>query len=192
MNSSTDDAVDFVLDLIRADGWRLSVLARVHDLGLPDCWVGAGFVRNLVWDRLQGHARATPPADIDVLYFDAADPRPEAEQAIERALRRAAPELPWEVRNQARMHLRNGDPAYRDTTDALRHWLETATAVAVRLDAEDRLHLAAPHGLDDLLALRLRPTPAGRRRPEQYRGRVAAKDWQGLWPKLELVMPEED
>jgi hypothetical protein len=192
MNSSADGAADFALDLIRADRWRLSVLARVRDLGLQDCWVGAGFVRNLVWDRLQGHQAPTPTADIDVLYFDAADPRPEAEQAIEKRLRQSAPDLPWEVRNQARMHQRNGDPPYRDTSDALRHWLETATAVAVRLDRENRLHHIAPHGLDDLLALRLCPTPAGRRRPEQYRDRVAAKDWQGLWPKLELVMPDED
>ena len=92
----------------------------------------------------------------------------------------------WQVRNQARMHLRNGDPPYRDTADALRFWLETSTCVAVRLEADDRLTVFAPHGLDDLFGLALRPTPQGRRRLEAYRARLASKDWIGQWPALTI------
>src|SRR3546814_13371722 len=46
---------------------------------------------------------------------------------------------------------------YHDTAAAVAHWLETPTAVAVRLEEDDRLTLIAPHGVADLLAGRVRP-----------------------------------
>jgi hypothetical protein len=189
MQTSDGEAARFVLDLVAADGWRMVALVHVRALALPDCWVGAGFVRNLVWDRLHGHAQATALDDIDVLYFDPSNRRRRTERGHEASLGRAGPEYPWSIRNQARMHERNGDPPYRDTTHAMGFWLETATAVAVRLDYDDRLRLTAPHGLDDLLGLRLRPTAAGRRRSEQYLFRVAAKNWLAIWPRLVYEAP---
>lgn len=189
MHSSEGVARRFVLDLVAADDWRMTALRQVRALALPDCWIGAGFVRNLVWDKLHEFSEATPLDDIDVLYFDASDRRRRTERELEARLARAAPGYPWSVRNQARMHQRNGDPPYRDTNDAMRFWLETATVVAVRLDDADRLRLAAPHGLGDLLGLRLRPTAAGRRRSEQYLARVAAKNWLRVWPRLIYEAP---
>ena len=98
-----------VLGLIAADPWRLECLAAVRELGLADCWIGAGFVRSLVWDHLHGHDRRTAIDDVDVLYFDARDLSREAEAAIEQRLGAVMAGVPWSVKNQARMHLRNGD-----------------------------------------------------------------------------------
>ena len=161
----------------------LACLEAVAGLGLPDCWIGAGFVRAPVWDALHGYREPSPLADIDVVYFD-----PESgdahETPAEAALARALPR-PWSVTNQARMHLYNDDPPYRDTSEALANWLETATAVALRLDAAGRLALLAPHGLEDLFALRVRPTPRARAaKLEAYRERVKRKKWQERWPRL--------
>ena len=55
---------------------------------------------------------------------------PSRDRAIEAELRALAPGIDWSVKNQARMHLRNGDPPYSGATDAMRHWPETATAIA--------------------------------------------------------------
>jgi hypothetical protein len=47
----------------------------------------------------------------------------------------------------------------------------------------------APLGLDDLLSLRIAPTPHARsspRRLAEYRARLAAKPWRELWPELTL------
>ena len=93
---------------LAADHWRLACLEAAAALDLPDGWIGAGFLRSLVWDRLHGHSEATPLNDIDVLYFDPEDRSRAAEAALEARLRRSIPGLPWSVRNQARMHLRNG------------------------------------------------------------------------------------
>ncbi len=179
-----------LLRLIASDPWRMACLEAVAALGLPDCWIGAGFVRTPVWDRLHGYDAPTPLPDIDVIYFRPGD-GPDAEAAAEAALAARLPGEPWSVRNQARMHRRNGDTPYRDTADALTHWLETPTAVAVRLDPGAGLQLLAPLGLDDLFAMVIRPTPHARaRRLAAFRARLAAKDWRGRWPKCRVMLCE--
>ena len=172
--------------LILDDDRRREILATVARLGLPDCWVGAGFVRNPVWDRLHGFVEPTPLADIDVLYFDPSDRSRTAERRLEARLRHAMPGQPWSVRNQARMHRRNGDAPYRSTADALRFWAETPTAIAVTLVGR-RLSAIAPYGVADLVGLTVRPTPRFRRKMAIYRRRLAAKDWPARWTRLRVL-----
>jgi len=141
-------------------------------------------VRNAVWDHLHGYEEITPLADVDVLYFDRHNPEPAREFEIERMLHAKLPGRPWSVRNQARMHMRNGDSPYRSTEDALLFWLETATCVAVRLGDNDDIIVMAPHGLADLLDMRSAPTPRGREKLQQYKERMKQKDWPSIWPKV--------
>ncbi|HSG90868.1 MAG TPA: nucleotidyltransferase family protein, partial [Pseudomonadales bacterium] len=132
----------------------MAVLRAVRRLRLPDAAVGAGFVRSAVWDGAHGFEVPTPLDDVDVLYFDARNRSRSQEACIEKALSRRLPGVPFSVRNQARMHRRNGDAPYRGTADAMRFWLETATCVAVRLRRDGGLDVLAPCGLGDLLGLR--------------------------------------
>lgn len=91
----------------------------------------------------------------------------------------------WSVKNQARMHVKNGDAPYLSTTDAMRYWVETATAVAVRLGEKASFEIAAPLGLDDLFGLVIRP--AGRFATEKkkiYQDRFKSKNWMATWPLL--------
>ncbi len=45
-------------------------LEAVAALGLPDAWIGAGFIRNAVWDALCGLPfGSNPPGDVDVAWF---------------------------------------------------------------------------------------------------------------------------
>lgn len=162
----------------------MNVLRNGRRLKLPDWAIGAGFLRSLVWDHLCGLSDRTPVDDIDVVYFDAADITRVPEQAAESELKAHMPGENWSVRNMARMHVKNGDPPYRDTEDAVAHWLETPTAVCIRLEADDTLTLMAPHGVADLLAGRIRPTPSGLRRIADYRDRIAAKRWPQRWPLI--------
>lgn len=130
-------------------------------------------------------------ADVDVLFFDPVDASKEREAGIERRLRIVAPGIPWSVKNQARMHLRNGDKPYRDTLDAVAHWAETATAIAAR-SIRGRVEVKAPYGIDDLLDLTVRPTPAFGHKMNVYRERVMGKDWPARWPKLKMLMTWEE
>jgi hypothetical protein len=165
------------------------ILGLVEDLALPDGWIGAGFVRNAVWNVLHGRRPDPRLGDVDVVFFDPTDIRPERDTELESRLRRLDPDVVWSVKNQARMHLRNGDRPYRNTEDALAHWPETATAVAARL-LHERVEVIAPYGVDDLLDCIVRPTAAFRNKMHLYRERLAAKDWSSRWPGLR-VLPEE-
>ncbi|MFV3306558.1 nucleotidyltransferase family protein [Pseudomonas sp. NY15181] len=179
-----------ILALIAAQPERMRLLRGVRDHGPADACIGAGFVRNAVWDALHGHVEATPLADVDVLYFAEDCRQSEADEAWEHRLRAACPGVPWSVRNQARMHLRNGDAPYRDCADAMRHWPEVCTAVAVRLSG-DQLELLAPLGVDDLLNLRVRPTERFRSKPDIYHERQSAKNWLQRWPRLRIESARE-
>ncbi len=82
----------------------LEPLRTVAALGLPDAWIGAGFLRNAVWDALHGLPfDANPPGDVDVVWFDPARATPAEDAALEARLRATHPAVPWSVRNQARM-----------------------------------------------------------------------------------------
>lgn len=159
-------------------------LRAVRSLALSDWCIAAGFVRNRVWDHLHGISPSREPADIDVLYYDAADLSKERETEAEKRLGALLPGLPWQVRNQARMHVWKHLPQHRDTADAMVYWLETVTAVGVRLEADDSLTVIAPLGIDDLVNLCCRPTPFGRTKRDEYEARIAAKRWRELWPKV--------
>lgn len=173
--------------LIHADAERMRLLALVRALDLPDCWIGAGFVRNAVWDHLHGRAPRAPDGDIDIIWFDARRTGPATDPGIEHALRALDAAIDWSVKNQARMHAGNGDLPYASTEDAMRYWPETATAVAVRLGAAGLLEIAAPFGLDDLFAGIIRPTPGFVvRKRAVFDGRWQAKRWLVQWPRLRL------
>ena len=67
------------------------------------------------------------------------------------------------------------------------YWLETVTAVGVRLEADDSLtrHRAARHRRSSEPAL-----PAdgfGRTQRAEYDERIASKRWRELWPKVQFL-----
>jgi len=175
-----------IATLLEAAAGVRPLFETVARLDLPDGWIGAGLIRNAVWDALHGRDPVRGPADdVDVIYFDLLDTAGERDRVLESRLLALAPNIPWSVKNQARMHLRNGDRPYRDISDAIAHWPETATAIAARLH-QDRIEVVAPHGIEDLLDLTVRPTPAFRHKMEIYRQRLREKDWPSRWPHLKL------
>lgn len=174
-----------IVDFITHQPRMMALLDVVEALSLPDCWIGAGFVRNAVWDRLHGHD-IDVAGDVDVAWFDAANAVPARDAAIEMELRAAHPQVRWDVKNQARMHARNGDAPYRNTQAAITCWPETATAIAARKHA-GRLELIAPHGIDDLINLIVRPTPAFLHKADIVARRAREKGWRARWPRLRML-----
>ncbi|MGR3968507.1 nucleotidyltransferase family protein [Shewanella sp. 1180_01] len=174
--------------------------AKVHSM--PQWRLAAGFVRNLVWDRLHG-SELSPLNDIDLIYFCPLDISPERDLVIETYLNQLAPELPWSVKNQARMHVRNQDMAYTSCVDAMAYWPELETAIGVSYQAVDTesdtqtqtcvgmknnpasydIELVAPFGLNSLLALKLSANP--KRSLSVFEHRVANKGWLTRYPLLE-------
>jgi uncharacterized protein len=185
----TSRGADLIREWLRVADHRMEMFEAVADLGMPDAWIAAGAVRNAAWDRLHEYQTSTPLADVDVIWFDPIRTSRGVDRELEHQLARRVGGLTWSVKNQARMHRRNGDPPYRDCLDAMRAWPETATAIAARLGPGGAIELSAAFGFDDLLSLRLRPTPRFAA-SSAFRDRVESKRWLAMWPKLRLVGPE--
>jgi len=177
-----------VCTLIKNDPWMMQVLRTALSYNLPDWMIGAGFVRNKVWDALHGYQRAgVDTQDIDLVYYDTTQASKSAEQQHDAALRSLF-DAPWSCKNQARMHHKHGrDIPYKETIEGVAEWVETATSVAVRLEADDSFRIFAPHGIDDLVALTLRPTSAQVDR-SLFLGRIKTKRWIERWPKLSIAI----
>lgn len=161
----------------------METLQIVRSLKLNDCWIGAGFVRNKVWDEIHGKPR-TRLNDIDIIHFDRSRTEKAYDLEIENKLKHIDPGHHWSVKNQARMHIRNNSLPYANCEEAISFWPETATAIAVRLNSRNQLEYIAPHGLEDLFDLVVRPTPGFDL--TVYHDRMAKKQWSEKWEQLEI------
>ena len=166
------------------DAQRMRLLRIVGDLFLPDCWIGAGFVRSLVWDSLHGRDVSPINTDVDVVWFDPTRASAKLDREMEIRLRSLEPSVEWSVSNQSRMHEHNGDRPYSSIEDAIKHWPDTAGAVAVRLVGRE-IEIVAPYGLEDLFSLVAKPTPAFEgEKTSIFWARSREKRWLERWPRL--------
>ncbi|MFJ7953478.1 nucleotidyltransferase family protein [Lysinibacillus sp. NPDC096418] len=175
-----------LMDIIKKDNYILSILEAVGKLNLNDAWVSAGLIRNKVWDVL--HNCKTPINDIDVIYFDSTNTSWEAEKSLEQKLEALLPNQPWSVKNQARMHLKNGFPPYTSSYEGVAHFTEIPTAIAVRLQ-NNGLEVMAPYGLEDLFNKIVRPAPYFQKGNEFhliYCKRMQEKAWDKTWEGLSI------
>lgn len=170
--------------------WLYDTLRLVREFGPPLGYVGAGSIRNLVWNRCTGRDSAGAETDVDVVYFDPTESSDRSHQ-YQAILVERDQTLEFEVINQAFVHIwlrqvtGGARSAFNSLEEALRSWPETATAVAVRLDERDCLDVIAPFGLDDLFRLVVRPNPQCPS-PEAYKARVSQKAWASRWPELHI------
>jgi len=168
-----------------ADRYRMSALRSARELNLSDWCLAAGFVRNLVWDKTHHYHTATPLNDIDLIYFDIDDNDKKKDRDLESTLKQKS-DLPWSVKNQARMHLRNNDANYRSTEDAMSYWPEIETAIGARLNWNDEIEIIAPFGLEALFCKTV-TLNSKRQNSKFFMQRVNTKGWLTRWPELTLI-----
>jgi hypothetical protein len=180
-------------EIIQDTQWLWRALKAVQAID-PPCWcIGAGAIRNAVWDALHGWSTSSFLADIDVAYFDQTDLSMERDEQYRLALLKQEADLPWDVTNQAGVHLwfatvfGHAVQPLESIEEAVRSWPETATSVGVRLDRDDQLRIIAPVGLDDLFGMVVRRNPR-RVSPEVYRKRIETKKYLERWPKATIVV----
>ena len=196
MTTEAGQSEDRLRGMIRSSAWMMRVLATVRDTELPDAWVGAGAIRDLVWGQLYGSGFDPGDVrDVDVVFFDPDDLSRAGDEAATGRLHGAWPQVPWEARNQAAVHTWyavkfGGDPVrpLRSIAEAVATWPETATAVATRLDPAHEVELCAPLGLADLLAGVWRRNP--RRVSLQVSlARFARHQPARRWPGVTVIPP---
>ena len=174
--------------LVESDEWMMQVLRAAEKLNLPDWWIGAGFFRNKIWNALENNSEHSV-SDVDLVYFNPGDVNPETDWLYDKNMKDIFPNADWEIRNQARMHLKNNFEPFTSTADGISHWVETATCTAVKLEG-GKLKFLFCYGSEDLLNLVLRPTPYFKpgNSSNAFYDRIKNKGWQKRWPHLKIEL----
>jgi hypothetical protein len=175
---------DVIATILESNRMVFSALEAVRKIDLNDCWIGAGFIRNTIWDHLHGIKDEINHSDVDVVFYDGNETSLEYEIELKNVLSNLDSSLPWSVKNQARMRQKYHHD-YSSTLEAISFWPETATCIAARLSSNNTVELIAPYGYDDLLNLILRPSP--KVDPTIFYSRVKEKEWLEKWPKLKII-----
>jgi len=174
-----------LISWIKEDALRMRALELAASLNLPDHYIAAGFVRNLIWDKLHHFTQLSELNDIDLIYFDDSQYSKMHDDQLSLALKKVLP-LNWSVKNQARMHLRNQDKPYSSSIDAMRYWPEIETAIGVRLNQQGLLEVATPFDLKGMFDLNI-TINSFRAKPDTFRRRINDKRWLERWPKLTVI-----
>ena len=199
---------------VLAEPWLVSALDAVAASGLPDAWIGAGVIRDVVWGQLHDGFDPALVRDVDVVFFDPGDLSRARDEAAQRRLGELAGR-PWEASNQAAVHTWFHEyfggppvPPFASVHEAVATWPETATCVAIRRAAGDPapgdpapgdpapgdpasggLEVCAPHGLADLIGRTWRRNP-GRVSLATSRERLARQRVSARWPDVTIIAPE--
>ena len=184
-----DQHVESLETALRSAPAFLSLVRAVRELALPDAYVAAGVVRDTYWAH-RHHRTHEGQADVDVVFFNPAL-AVEADAELEQALCALLPGVLWEVTNQAHVHrwyekytgVRMAP--LTSTLAGIAMWPELATCIGVRERDDGSLDVAAPFGVDDLLALRWRPNPHCPDR-HAFARRLLDKRVTERWPRVAI------
>lgn len=185
--------VELVCSIARANPSLMKALLAARSLGLKTWCIGAGAIRNRVWDHLHHIGCGDADSDVDLVYFDT-DALPSEDGALQARLARLLPDVSWHVTNQAHVHrwyeqsFGQAVQAVASLEEGISTWPEYATCVGLTLDAGGSMDVIAPHGLEDFFALRLRHNPMRATR-STFLQRVTSKRWLERWPELRICAP---
>jgi hypothetical protein len=184
--------LDALRDIVSADPLLMIALGNLRSMALPDSWLVSGAIYNTVWNVLTGRPPLTGVRDIDVFYWDGADLSYAAEDAVIKRgdVAFAGLPLPVQIRNQARVHLWYQNhfgqpyPPLRSSREAVDRFASITHAVAARLEADDRIDVYAPYGLNDLFSFRIAPNRMmDNSRTHMEKGARA----RSVWPEVTVV-----
>jgi hypothetical protein len=94
-----------LVGLVRSSDVLMRALRAAREADPPDWLIGAGAIRDFVWDRLHGRSGTVRFKDLDLVFFDPSSLDRRREQDVLRELSGREPDIPWDVTNQAAVHL---------------------------------------------------------------------------------------
>jgi hypothetical protein len=179
------------LEAVLRNPFNRVILERLPALALPDAWLVSGALFQTIWNLRTNQRPDFGIKDYDIFYYDP-DLSWDAEDAV---IRRAAElfgdlGIAIELRNQARVHLWYEEkfnkpyPPLSRATDGIDRFLSHNAQVGIRANA-DGIEVYAPHGLDDIFAMTVRPNHTANFHPDRYREK--ALRWQECWPGLTIL-----
>ena len=181
-----------LIDILRSEDWMMRALTALQNAALPQGWIVAGALYNLVWNHLTNRPSTYGLQDIDVFYFDADDLSWEAEDRVIQHISPLFKDMPVrvEIRNQARVHLWFAEkfgfdiPPITSSKDSIHRFSSVVHCLAARLDDCGEIEIFSPHGLTDLFSLKMRPNQVYNDNAEAYTAK--AERVRATWPEVKI------
>jgi uncharacterized protein len=163
-------------------------LALAIKLNLQNWCIVGGIIRDVVWSSM---ALLDPKGvihDIDLIYLDPSDISEKRDIEIEHSL----PDVQginWSVKNQSRMHIKNGDYAYISIQEALYCFPDTISSISISRAQNCEWVISSCFGYEDLCNKIFRPTPHFMKTHsfDEYMRRIYSKRWLEKWPAARVV-----
>ncbi|GKS80983.1 hypothetical protein LPAF129_06680 [Ligilactobacillus pabuli] len=157
---------------------------------LPQATLCAGTIRSLVWNAQTNRHVPLMLSELDVYYRDPSESY-EDFQVTQATFKQAESQYLWNLQNIA-LPPRHGSELHFHSTmeETLADFPETCTSVGVQCLADGTYEIIAPHGLDDLFELKIRPTAnylPGSPLHTRFEQRVKNKRWLTEWPDLQII-----
>lgn len=179
------------IEILSAQSALMQRLQYLHQLD-PDAYFAAGVIRNTIWSFLHDKEFEISNTEIDVIFYQKDEKDHKTEKELTQKLSEMFPENDWDVANQAQVHtwyktLEGASIApILSIEHALSLWVETATAIAIRIDHQGLLEIVAPFGLEDLFQLKLRWNK-NLVSYAAFEQRMAKKQFLKRFPKLKVI-----
>ncbi len=177
-------------ELLKRNELLQIILNRSELLGIS-CWaVGAGFIQQSIFNLLHGKPVLSDIRDIDWVYFDINDLSEEGEQLVASKVKKLMDDIsiPFDVKNQARVHLWYRKKfgydikAYQSLEEAVSTWPTTSSAIAI-FKKNGELKVIAPFGVSDLINMIVR---ANMKQITEEIYNKKANRLKSNWPRLKV------
>ena len=179
-----------LIQIVQSNEWLMKVLRSVQQCNLPDWFVAAGVIRSVLWDSLHRYNHPTPVKDIDVIFYDLEDLSFKREEVIKNDLNKLMPNMKWDVKNQAAVHLWFKDvfgysvSPLESSEDAIKTW--NSTSIGIRLLSDEELYIASPYGLTDLFDMKFRRNT--KHIPKDiFMKKLKERGIKEKWPKVQII-----
>ena len=180
------------LDIVLGNETNRTLVDRLAELALPDCYLAAGCLCQAIWNHESGFPSTHGITDYDILYCDLDDLSWEAENRVIQRCAAAFADLDVDVqvRNQARVHLwypeKFGIPhdPLHSTREGIDSFLTRCSALGLRRAPDGHYDVYAPFGFEDVFAMVVRPNY---RLDLPWRYREKADRWRQTWPRVMVV-----
>ncbi len=183
MAHTMDLVVKDIIEIFKNSNRINSILKTIEEFKSEHLFLTGGSLRNVVWNSLHFYTEDYELEDCDIIFYNQFDTSKEYETFIRQELNYLNPNIRWSVKNQARMHIRNNHTPYTNITDALKSFPETCSAIAI----DKNWSIISPYGLNDLVALLIKPTKfCLENEIEVFYNRLAKKTWLDKWSDLIL------
>jgi hypothetical protein len=167
-----------ILNIIKSDSRVKSIVQTIRMFEFEQLMMTGGSLRNAVWNYLHNYKEDYELEDCDIIFYNSSNNSKFYEEYIKSELKHLNSNINWSVKNQARMHVRNGHKPYKGIYEALSTFPETCSAIAV----DGNWNVVSPYGLTDLLNLTVAPTQfCIDNEIEIYYKRLSKKEWLGKW-----------